>query len=417
MDCKSFEEKMSLYIDDMLDAVEKNEFKQHLNECSKCRTLFKNMNSIVNYARDCEEIELPEDFNEKLRIKLKEIKKPKGYKNKFKVLSTIAAAFLIVIISVSAILMVINFPGNNFKMGKSMVEERANYDTQEAPMQMASEFKPSQPELDRGEASDYSTSYGTDSNRAESITLTDEENAKQSKLENRKIIDEAYVELDVEDYDKVFNEIIDYVKFLGGYIENSESGYQYNKFREEKEPLKRGYLRVRVPSDKFEDAIKYIDSLGIIKRKNLTGRDITEQYYDIENRVKNLKIQEERLREILRKAEKVEEILMIENELRRIRTEIDQNTSVLKKWDSLVALATINISLNEVEILNKEIKNVDKSIFEKSKEGFITTVNNIIKLFEKTIIFLITILPIIILISILFAIAYFLYQKYKYRRD
>lgn len=408
MDCKSFEEKMSLYIDDMLDAVEKNEFKQHLNECSKCRTLFKNMNSIVNYARDCEEIELPEDFNEKLIIKLKEIKKPKGYKNKFKVLSTIAAAFLIVIISVS---MMIDFLGNNSKMGK-----RANYETQEAPMQMASESKPSQPELDRGEASDYSTSYGTDSNRSESIKLTVEGNAKQSKLENRKIIDEAYVELDVEDYDEVFNEIIDYIKFLGGYIENSESGYQHNKFREEKEPLKRGYLRVRVPSDKFEDAIKYIDSLGIIKRKNLTGRDITEQYYDIENRVKNLKIQEERLREILRKAEKVEEILMIENELRRIRTEIDQNTSVLKKWDSLVALAKINISLNEVEVLNKEIKNVDKSIFEKSKEGFITTVNSIIKLFEKTIIFLITILPIIILISILLVIAYFLYQKYKYRR-
>ncbi|KPU27827.1 hypothetical protein TR13x_00220 [Caloranaerobacter sp. TR13] len=409
MDCKSFEERMSLYIDDMLDEVQKKEFEQHLNECKKCQILFKNMNSIVNYASVCEEIELPKDFNEKLRIRLKEIKKPKGYKNKFKVLSTIVAVFFIVIIAIS---MSMDFFGNNFKM-----EERMQYDTQEAPMenQMAKGLEPSQPELGREEVTDYNNSnYSADSNESASFTLKD--GNKQSKLENRKIIDEAYIELDVEDYDKVFNEIMDYVKFLGGFVENSESGYQYNNSREEKEPLKRGYLRIRVPSDKFEDTIKYIESLGIMKRKNLTGRDVTEQYYDIENRVKNLKIQEERLREILRKAEKVEEILMIENELRRIRTEIDQNTGMLKKWDSLVALATINISLNEVEVLNKEIKNVDKSIFEKSKEGFITTVNNIIKLFEKIIIFLITILPIIILISILFTIAYFLY-KYNFRRD
>ncbi|WP_427338942.1 DUF4349 domain-containing protein [Caloranaerobacter sp. DY30410] len=405
MDCKSFEEKISLYIDDMLDEIEKKELELHLNECSKCKILFENMNSIVNYARDCEEVELPKDFNEKLRMKLEEIERLKSYKNRFKALSTIAAAFLVVIISISI------FISNNSK-----IEENLMYYGKDAAMenQMTREPRASQPKLDRGKVSDYNnSSYGLDSNKSVAFTLTNKENTKRSKSEKRKIIDEAYIELDIEDYHRVFNEIIDYVKSLGGFIENSETGYQYNKFREEKEPLKRGYLRVRVPSDKFEDTIKYIDSLGIIKRKNLTGRDITEQYYDIENRVKNLKIQEERLREILRKAEKVEEILMIEDELRRIRTEIDQNTSVLKKWDNLVDLATINISLNEVETLNKEIKNVNKNIFKKSKEGFITTVNSIIKLFGEMIVFLITILPIIILIFILFAIVYFLYKKFN----
>lgn len=399
MDCKSFEEKMSLYIDDMLDEMEKKELKLHLNECSKCRILFEKMNSIVNYARDCEEIELPKDFNEKLRIKLKEIERPESFRKKFKILSALAAALLIVVLSIS---MVNNFQGINSK-------------NQDAPMEMQMASEPESRGIENTDYNDFN--YDTISDEAAPPSDTGFNEQKEVKKENRKIIDEAYIDLDVEDYDIVFNEIIDYVKSLGGFIENSETGYQYNKFREEKDPLKRGYLKIRVPCDKFEDTIKYIDSLGIIKRKNLVGRDVTEQYYDIENRVKNLKIQEERLREILSKAEKVEEILMIENELRRIRTEIDQNTSVLKKWDSLVALATINISLNEVEVLNKEIKNVDKSIFEKSKEGFITTVNSIIKLFEKTIIFLITILPIIILLFILFVIAYFLYRKYKFRRD
>ncbi|QIB28151.1 DUF4349 domain-containing protein [Caloranaerobacter azorensis] len=393
MDCKSFEEKISLYIDDMLDEAEKDELELHLKKCNKCRILFENINSIVNYAKDCEEIELPEDFNEKLKIRLKEVEKPKSYKNRFKILSMIAATFLVLIISISI------FTSNNSK-----IEESSMYYTKEAAKdaQMSKRSRISQPKLDRSKVSNYDASNGMN---------MDKGNVKQDKLEKRKIINEAYIELDIEDYDKVFNEIIDYVKSLGGFIEDSEVEHQNSDFKERKEPLKRGYLRIRVPSDKFEDAIKYIDSLGIIKRKSLTGRDVTQQYYDIENRVKNLKIQEERLREILRKAEKVEDILMIENELRRVRTEIDQNTSTLKKWDNLVSLATINVRLNEVETLNKRIKNVDKNIFEKSKEGFITTINNIINLFEKTIVFLITILPIIILIFILFIIAYFLYKK------
>ncbi|KGG81208.1 hypothetical protein Y919_02155 [Caloranaerobacter azorensis H53214] len=393
MDCKSFEEKISLYIDDMLDEAERDELELHLKKCNKCRILFENINSIVNYAKDCEEIELPEDFNEKLKIRLKEVEKPKSYKNRFKILSMIAATFLVVIISISI------FTSNNSK-----IEESSMYYTKEAAIdaQMSKRSRISQPKLDRSKVSNYDASNGMN---------MDKGNVKQDKLEKRKIINEAYIELDIEDYDKVFNEIIDYVKSLGGFIEDSEVEHQNSDFKERKEPLKRGYLRIRVPSDKFEDAIKYIDGLGIIKRKSLTGRDVTQQYYDIENRVKNLKIQEERLREILRKAEKVEDILMIENELRRVRTEIDQNTSTLKKWDNLVSLATINVRLNEVETLNKRIKNVDKNIFEKSKEGFITTINNIINLFEKTIVFLITILPIIILIFILFMIAYFLYKK------
>ncbi|SHH88188.1 Putative zinc-finger [Caloranaerobacter azorensis DSM 13643] len=393
MDCKSFEEKISFYIDDMLDEAEKDELELHLKKCNKCRILFENINSIVNYAKDCEEIELPEDFNEKLKTRLKEVEKPRSYKNRFKILSMIAATFLVVIISISI------FTSNNSK-----IEESSMYYTKEAAIdaQMPKRSRISQPKLDRAKVSSYNDSNGMN---------TDKGNVKQDKLEKRKIINEAYIELDIEDYDKVFNEIIDYVKSLGGFIEDSEVEHQNSDFKERKEPLKRGYLRIRIPSDKFEDAIKYIDGLGIIKRKSLTGRDVTQQYYDIENRVKNLKIQEERLREILRKAEKVEDILMIENELRRVRTEIDQNTSTLKKWDNLVSLATINVRLNEVETLNKRIKNVDKNIFEKSKEGFITTINNIINLFEKTIVFLITISPIIILIFILFMIAYFLYKK------
>ncbi len=269
MDCKSFEEKISLYIDDMLDEAERDELELHLKKCNKCRILFENINSIVNYAKDCEEIELPEDFNEKLKIRLKEVEKPKSYKNRFKILSMIAATFLVVIISISI------FTSNNSK-----IEESSMYYTKEAAIdaQMSKRSRISQPKLDRSKVSNYDASNGMN---------MDKGNVKQDKLEKRKIINEAYIELDIEDYDKVFNEIIDYVKSLGGFIEDSEVEHQNSDFKERKEPLKRGYLRIRVPSDKFEDAIKYIDGLGIIKRKSLTGRDVTQQYYDIENRVKN----------------------------------------------------------------------------------------------------------------------------------
>ncbi len=57
---------------------------------------------------------------------------------------------------------------------------------------------------------------------------------------------------------------------------------------------------------------------------------------DIDNQKINLQLQEEHLREILQKADNVEDLLQVEKELNRIRTEIDRLTGILNNYDKLV---------------------------------------------------------------------------------
>lgn len=102
---------------------------------------------------------------------------------------------------------------------------------------------------------------------------------------------------------------------------------------------------LRVNAKSLEQALEEIGQLGKVKNKNVTGRDVTEEYQDIDIRLNNAKKYQERYLALLDKAETVEEILKIEKELKRINTEIDLLTGKLKFMDNQIAYATITIDI------------------------------------------------------------------------
>jgi len=111
------------------------------------------------------------------------------------------------------------------------------------------------------------------------------------------------------------------------------------------------------------------------------------------------------------KAEKIEDLLQIESELTRLRTNIDALRGNLKNWDQQVDFATININLEEVEQLKPKVKAVDKNLWQKSKEGFINTVNRITGFIGSFVIAVISFSPIIIGILIIALIAIIIIRK------
>jgi Domain of unknown function (DUF4349) len=108
-------------------------------------------------------------------------------------------------------------------------------------------------------------------------------------------------------------------------------------------------LTVRVPANSFDEFINNVLKLADkVESKNITTEDVTEQFIDIEARLKTKKELETRFREILKQAKTVEEILSIETQLSNVRTEIESAEGKLNYLKSQIAMSTLTITYYEV---------------------------------------------------------------------
>ncbi|MGB9867639.1 MAG: DUF4349 domain-containing protein [Bacillota bacterium] len=133
------------------------------------------------------------------------------------------------------------------------------------------------------------------------------------------------------------------VQGVGGYIENSSSSVDAGG---------RGtmHFAVRVPSDQFDSVFGQLAKVGKVLNQNVSASDVTEQFIDLQAQLRNKERQEQRLLELMGKAATVGELLQVENELNRIRTEIDSLKQRLKYLENATSMSTISITLVEAKI-------------------------------------------------------------------
>lgn len=106
-------------------------------------------------------------------------------------------------------------------------------------------------------------------------------------------------------------------------------------------------LTIRVPADNLETLSANLEKLGLKKGENYSTADITAQYADTANTIKNKEASRERLRELMaRETDNIGELLNIERELTRIQTEIDRLNSTQKQRNTDVAYSTLQLTLN-----------------------------------------------------------------------
>jgi hypothetical protein len=159
----------------------------------------------------------------------------------------------------------------------------------------------------------------------------------------RKIIYDAQVDLVVESVDPIAKKITSLVQEARGYIaEQNVTGSPGS--------LRSIHWRVRVPVEQFDSFVDSVVSLGELERNNRTSQDVSDQYYDIEARIKNKKVEEQTLNKILQeRSGKLEDVLKIEVELSRVRGEIEQLEGRIRVLENLSSLATLTINVRERE--------------------------------------------------------------------
>ena len=223
-----------------------------------------------------------------------------------------------------------------------------------------------------------------------------------------KIIKTGTISAQTEDYDIFLNDLSMKISFMGGFLESNNTEV-YQVYNDEK--LMYGSIRIRVPQESFYELIEYLENAVEIRRKNINETDVTKEYYEKDNKVKNLEIQEQHLRELFEKATTVEEMLLIENELRRVRTEIDALNISLSDIDDRSAMSTINLEIQEVMTASLTLKTKD-SVWDRARDGFIYTVNGIIRSLENLFVNIVSSSPILIPAIIICIAGFLKLRKY-----
>ncbi len=180
-------------------------------------------------------------------------------------------------------------------------------------------------------------------NDSETEKLADE----QSEVipTNRKIIHRAELQLNVKNLENAQLTIEKKVSEYGGYIVES------NVHRESEESVS-AQLTVRIPEKHFQKFLTDAEGEAAeVLNRNVTGEDITEQYIDLESRVKSKRTVEERLLEFMGKAEKTEDLLKISSDLSKVQEEIELIVGKMKYLENQTSFSTIEIAMYENRVI------------------------------------------------------------------
>ena len=160
-----------------------------------------------------------------------------------------------------------------------------------------------------------------------------------SSLDNgrQKIISTAFLAVEVEDVSPAVDRVRDITEELGGFVEHLSSFGGDNQ--------ENANLTVRVPQDQFTAVVDRISGLGNVQNRELGREDVSEQFVDLEARLKSLQREETSLLSLLELATSVADVLAIERELSRIRSEIERHQGRLDFLSRRVDLATIQVNL------------------------------------------------------------------------
>ena len=163
--------------------------------------------------------------------------------------------------------------------------------------------------------------------------------ASNTNIIPRSIIYTGWLSLETENIDLTINKIKQVIFNSDGYVDNISV--------DKSEKFEYGYITVRVPQDQFSNVVQSIENLGELKNKNISNNDVTDQLFDLQIRIDNSKATEARFLQILDKAVNISDILQIEQELNRIRTDIEILEGHINNLNNRIAYSSLTIYVSK----------------------------------------------------------------------
>ena len=184
-----------------------------------------------------------------------------------------------------------------------------------------------------------------------------------------------------------------HVTSLGGYVESrniyngsKQSGSQRN-----------ASLTIRIPAENADHFLGQLRDSSNIIRQTDTMEDVTLQYVDTQSRITALETEQQRLLELLEKADSLDAILEIESRLSEVRYELERYASQLRVYDNRIDYATIYLEVQEVAVLTVV---EEQTTWQRIGTGFVDTLQAIGSFFTELFVGIVVASPVLALIAI-----------------
>ena len=187
--------------------------------------------------------------------------------------------------------------------------------------------------------------------------------------EGPRVIRTANVSVEVANgrFDTTLDRLFSISTGLGGYISGSTASTDTGALRS-------GTITFQVPASKFNQALAEVRGLGKIQNFNIGGQDVSQQYIDLQSRLKNAEAQHEAMLALLSQAHTVSEIIAVQNQLGTITGQIEQLKGQIDYYDHATSYSTISVAVHEAAVVARAA----------DSWGFTTSVSNALHGFVNT---------------------------------
>lgn len=155
---------------------------------------------------------------------------------------------------------------------------------------------------------------------------------------SRLVIRTGIIHMVVKDIGVSVKSIIQYAENKGGWVVSSGVT--------EREEIPSGSIAVRVPAEIFDEAMAYFKGLAEkVSYEGTQGQDVTEEYTDLQSRLRNLEATESQLLKIMERSGTIPDVLAVQRELTTVRSQIEQTKGRIQYLERSAEMSTISINL------------------------------------------------------------------------
>ncbi len=160
--------------------------------------------------------------------------------------------------------------------------------------------------------------------------------------QGRKLIRDATLEMETKTFDHFLVTVRQKAAALQGYTENAS-------VEENVDGSRHATLVLRVPAEKLDSFLDGMESVGTVTSREESLRDVTQEYIDVDSRIRALETEQQSLLELLQKADKLEDILEIQDRLSEVRGSLESLKGQMQALQNQIDYSSVTISAQEVK--------------------------------------------------------------------
>lgn len=380
MNCETFKSNIDAYIDGALGRDERLMMEKHAEGCASCRELMKEALMLMDMCAELSEVSVPlpaqAAWRKAVRDEAKKKKNPMAGWTRS--LATVAAALVVLVMSTYTV-----------RLGRDVPAAPAaviTLDTESGFALPASEQEYKN-EWESGTAllGGY-VMTGLQSDGAANGARTMQEEDIVSSANETVVLKSAARSIQSENYDTD-------VQWLNDLVSEYDAWFEERSETAADELSSAGRTlsaAVRVPSDRLDDFLMELDQLGRTVLRSESAEDVTGRYMDTQSRLNAMKLQKQKLDEMLAAASTVDELIAIDQKMTEVIGSIKSLEGDLRRWESLRSYSTVELTLTEQ--LKAPVQ-APASLGERMKQGFSDSVQWLKEFGQDALVVLATAVP------------------------